>query len=66
MGPSLLLLQPDLAAAGVRYRFNRLPGARAKAQSYPDGGFQGAMFPWVRAFPPAQPRIVGHHYLVLE
>lgn len=44
--PALTLLHPGLAQAALAYRLHRLPGARAKAASYPDGGFRGAMFPW--------------------
>jgi trehalose/maltose hydrolase-like predicted phosphorylase len=44
--PALTLLHPGLAQAALSYRLHRLPGARAKAAAYPDGGYRGAMFPW--------------------
>ena len=44
--PVWTLLQPSLAQSTVLYRLHRLPGARAKAASYPNGGYRGAMFPW--------------------
>jgi hypothetical protein len=49
MYPALLLLQPALAHALLQYRFDRLAGARQKAQSY-SPPFGGAMFPWESAF----------------
>ena len=43
--PALLLLHPALAESTVQYRLHRLAGARAKAKSYPNGGYQGALVP---------------------
>jgi len=39
---------PDLAASMLQYRFDRMAGARAKAQSYP-ARYNGTMFPWESA-----------------
>lgn len=41
--PPLTLTQPHLARNLLMYRYNRLPGARHKAQA---NGYEGAMFPW--------------------
>ena len=38
MYPPLVLLQPDLARAALRYRFERLPAARRIARKF---GFRG-------------------------
>jgi len=48
MYPSMLALQPDIAAAMLEYRLQRIPGAEAKAASY-DPPYSGAMFPWESA-----------------
>jgi protein-glucosylgalactosylhydroxylysine glucosidase len=49
MYPSLLLLQPPIARSLIQYRFDRLDGARMKAQSY-SPPWAGTMFPWESAF----------------
>eukprot|EP00048_Salpingoeca_helianthica_P015014 m.224641 g.224641 ORF g.224641 m.224641 type:complete len:696 (-) comp16518_c0_seq1:156-2243(-) len=49
MYPSVLLLQPRLAASLLQYRFDRIIEAHEKAQSYPQR-YNGAMFPWESAF----------------
>ena len=49
MYPPLLAFHQDLAAGGIRYRLNRIAGAKLKAQSY-QPPYQGAMFPWESAF----------------
>ena len=41
--PFVNMRLPALGRAMLRYRFNRLPKARALAR---DAGFEGAMFPW--------------------
>ncbi len=43
MYPALLLLQPDMAASILDYRFDRLEAAKRRAFKY---GYKGAMFPW--------------------
>ena len=48
MLPPIMLLHPDTADALLRYRLNRLAGARDKAASY-SPPFGGAMFPWESA-----------------
>eukprot|EP01113_Clastostelium_recurvatum_P039091 TRINITY_DN5929_c0_g1_i2.p1 TRINITY_DN5929_c0_g1~~TRINITY_DN5929_c0_g1_i2.p1 ORF type:complete len:711 (+),score=173.12 TRINITY_DN5929_c0_g1_i2:162-2135(+) len=49
MFPSLALLYQDLASSVLQYRFDRIPGAQAKAKSYTPP-YAGAMFPWESAF----------------
>jgi trehalose/maltose hydrolase-like predicted phosphorylase len=49
MYPVLLAFHPNLALSGLRYRFNRLEGARAKAASYKPP-YNGAMFPCESAY----------------
>eukprot|EP01112_Ceratiomyxa_fruticulosa_P003259 TRINITY_DN13628_c0_g1_i1.p1 TRINITY_DN13628_c0_g1~~TRINITY_DN13628_c0_g1_i1.p1 ORF type:complete len:707 (-),score=130.46 TRINITY_DN13628_c0_g1_i1:33-2153(-) len=49
MYPSLALLYQDLADIAITYRYNRIPGAEAKAKSY-DKGYEGTMYPWESAF----------------
>lgn len=44
--PVALLLKPELAESMLKYRFDRLPGARQKAYTH---GYRGAMFPWESA-----------------
>lgn len=46
MYPALLLLQPDIAASLMEYRFQRLDAAKHNAASH---GYKGAMFPWESA-----------------
>jgi len=46
MFPALLLLQPDIAASLMEYRFQRLDAAKHNAASH---GYKGAMFPWESA-----------------
>jgi trehalose/maltose hydrolase-like predicted phosphorylase len=48
MYPILLAFHPNLALSGLRYRFNRLQGAEAKAASY-NPPYKGLMFPWESA-----------------
>lgn len=43
MYPPLLLLQPDIAASLLEYRFQRLDAARKNAFAH---GLDGVMFPW--------------------
>jgi len=43
MYPPLLLLQPDIAASLLEYRYQRLDAARKNAFSH---GLDGVMFPW--------------------
>eukprot|EP01031_Cornospumella_fuschlensis_P033191 gene33192-40158_t len=49
MYPPLLFTHSFLARALLQYRFDRLDGARQKAQSY-SPPFSGTMFPWESAF----------------
>ena len=46
MMPSLIMLQPQMAASMLEYRFERLEEAKRNAASY---GYDGAMFPWESA-----------------
>lgn len=46
MYPALLLLQPNIAASLIEYRYQRLQNARHNAFSH---GYKGAMFPWESA-----------------
>ncbi len=46
MYPPLLLLQPDIAASLLNYRFERMEAARQNAFAH---GFDGVMFPWESA-----------------
>ncbi|ETO15584.1 hypothetical protein RFI_21780 [Reticulomyxa filosa] len=46
MYPSLLILQPDLAASALDYRYKRLDGALKNAQLT---NYEGARFPWESA-----------------
>lgn len=43
MLPYFTYVHPDMAHTLLLYRYNLLPGARAKAQS---GGYKGAQYPW--------------------
>ncbi len=43
MYPALLLLQPEMAASILEYRYDRLEAAKRRAFKY---GYDGAMFPW--------------------
>lgn len=66
MAPSLLLLQPDIVSAVLRYRSDRLGAAQQRAGWYT---FDGAMWPWESAFtgtdcvvyPPNPEGIYEHH-----
>lgn len=49
MYPPLMFLQPKLSRSLIQYRFDRLEGARMKAQSY-SPPWAGTMFPWESAF----------------
>eukprot|EP01028_Stygiella_incarcerata_P003587 TRINITY_DN1736_c0_g1_i3.p1 TRINITY_DN1736_c0_g1~~TRINITY_DN1736_c0_g1_i3.p1 ORF type:complete len:765 (-),score=196.94 TRINITY_DN1736_c0_g1_i3:70-2364(-) len=49
MFPPLCALYPSLAENVIKYRFNRIAGAEAKAKSYKQG-YQGTMWPWESAF----------------
>lgn len=46
MYPSMLMLQPKIAASLLEYRFQRLQEAKNNAFSH---GYKGAMFPWESA-----------------
>jgi trehalose/maltose hydrolase-like predicted phosphorylase len=49
MYPPLLYFHPTISKSLIQYRFNRIDGAKRKAQSYsPPWG--GMMFPWESAF----------------
>ena len=48
IGQGIAMMQPELAAALVQYRFERLAGARHKATTY-DPPYRGAMMPWESA-----------------
>lgn len=49
MYPPLLNLQPSISQSLIKYRFDRLDGARQKAKSY-NPPFSGTMFPWESAY----------------
>ena len=49
MAPNLFVFHPDLARTIFTYRLARLAGAKAKAKSYVDMDYDGAMFPWESA-----------------
>lgn len=52
MYPAVLMLQPEIAASLMKYRFDRIPAAQSKAAGYtsgPNHGLKGAMFPWQSA-----------------
>jgi protein-glucosylgalactosylhydroxylysine glucosidase len=49
MYPPLLMLHPDISQSLLQYRFNRIDGAKLKAQSYTPP-FSGTMFPWESAY----------------
>jgi trehalose/maltose hydrolase-like predicted phosphorylase len=44
MYPGVLLWYPEVAASLLQYRYNRIPGAQAKAKSY-NPPYDGTMFP---------------------
>ncbi len=46
MYPSLLLLQPKIAASLIEYRYRRLDAAKRNAAAH---GYKGAMYPWESA-----------------
>lgn len=48
MYPPILLLHDDIAESLLQYRYDRIDGARRKAQSY-DPPYEGTMFPWESA-----------------
>jgi protein-glucosylgalactosylhydroxylysine glucosidase len=50
MYPSILMLYPGIANSILQYRYNRIPGAEEKAQSYVGMNYTGTMFPWESAF----------------
>ena len=43
MYPPLLMMQPDMAASALRYRYERLDAAKMNAFAH---GYDGAMYPW--------------------
>lgn len=50
MLPVMMLFHRRHVESVLQYRLHRLPGARQKARSYPDGGYRGAMWPWESGF----------------
>eukprot|EP01119_Soliformovum_irregulare_P008598 TRINITY_DN21702_c0_g1_i1.p1 TRINITY_DN21702_c0_g1~~TRINITY_DN21702_c0_g1_i1.p1 ORF type:complete len:726 (+),score=154.23 TRINITY_DN21702_c0_g1_i1:209-2179(+) len=49
MYPTFAAFYPSIGEGMLRYRFNRIKGAQAKAASY-DKGYSGTMYPWESAF----------------
>lgn len=43
MYPPILMFHPELAESLLQYRYNLIPGAKRKAESY-HLGYQGTMF----------------------
>ncbi|MDR3549281.1 MAG: hypothetical protein P4M11_13635 [Candidatus Pacebacteria bacterium] len=47
MYPALLVMYPELARNGLKYRLDHINGARKKAK---ENGYKGAMWPWESAY----------------